>query len=118
MALRRSPDVQPGAIEGLRDDLGLSRDELARLLGVSPTSIRKIERSDSYPVGVETRAILKRLEAIRDVALDVYTPEGVRLFLRSPLPRYDDRTPLELIEDGRIAEVYGEVCADYEGLGF
>lgn len=46
-------------------------------------------------------AQLAQIQEVRDLGLCIYTPEGSRHFLRTPLPTFDGRTPLQMIEQGR-----------------
>jgi hypothetical protein len=61
---------------------------------------------------------LAHIQAVRDLGLCVYTPEGFRQFLRTPLPIFAGRTPLQMIEQGRADDVLAALASDYEGLGF
>ena len=47
----------------------------------------------------------------------VYGPEGFRRFLRTPLPEFEGRTPLELLELGEAERVLAAMATDNEGLG-
>lgn len=49
---------------------------------------------------------------IAQLALAVYTPEGVRLFMTEPSPRFDGRTGLELLETGEAQRVLSALAAD------
>jgi DNA-binding XRE family transcriptional regulator len=102
----------------LRRDLDLSRERMARLFDVSAKTIERWERSQSLPSSRRVMIQLAQLKEMRDLGLMVYTPEGFRLFMRSPLPDLGGQTPLQMIEQGKIEEVIGALAGDYEGLGF
>lgn len=106
--------VQPG---NLRRDLALSRERMARLVDVSSKTIERWEERETLPQSSRVRVQLAELQQMRDLGLIVYTLDGFRLFLRTPLPILNDRTPLQAIEQGRIDDVIGALAADYEGLG-
>lgn len=110
--------VEPSSdLRQLRDDFGLSRERMARLLDVSS---KTIERWEAQPPRASSRVLrlLARLHEIRDLGLIVYKPEGFRILMKSPLPDLDGLTPLQAIELGRADDVFGALAGDYEGLGF
>lgn len=107
--------VQPAR---LRSDLDLSRERMARLVDVSSKTIERWEEQSALPQSPRARTQLAQIQQVRDLGLAVYTLDGFRRFLRTPLPILDDRTPLQAIEQDRIDEVIAALAADYEGLGF
>jgi DNA-binding XRE family transcriptional regulator len=102
----------------LRRDLNLSRERMARLVDVSAKTIERWEDQQTLPSSSRVRIQLAQIHQVRDLGLRVYTLEGFRTFLRTPLPVFEDRTPLQVIEQGGIDEVIAALEADYEGLGF
>ncbi|HEY7030192.1 MAG TPA: antitoxin Xre/MbcA/ParS toxin-binding domain-containing protein [Thermomicrobiales bacterium] len=64
----------------------------------------------------ELSARLAQFPDIAQLALAVYTPEGVRLFMTEPSSRFDGRTALELLESGDAQRVLSALAADYEWL--
>lgn len=110
----------------LRRDLNLSRERMARLIDVSSKTIERLEEQDSSPTGSKghapstskARARLAHIQEMRDLGLMVYTGEGFRQFLRTPLPIFKSRTPLQMIEQGEIDQVIAALASDYEGLGY
>jgi transcriptional regulator with XRE-family HTH domain len=117
IAKRAEFAVQPGA---LRRDMRLSRERMARLVDVSAKTVERWEHVESVPARTSgrIRAQLAQIQAVRDLGLCVYTPEGFHEFLRTAMPNFDGRTPLQLIEQGRTDDVIAALAADYEGLGF
>ena len=115
VAKRIEHAVGPGE---LRHDLGLSRERMARLVDVSAKTIERWEHQQSLPMGASSRvrAQLAQIRAIRDLGLVVYTPEGFQLFLKTPLPEFEGRTALQMIEQGRADAVLDALAADYEGV--
>ncbi len=112
-----SHTVRPHA---LRRDLNLSRERMARLVDVSAKTVERWEAQDALPARASSRVRvqLAQIQAMRDLGLTVYTPEGFQLFLRTPLPAFSGKTALQMIEHGQIAEVVAALASDYEGLGF
>jgi DNA-binding XRE family transcriptional regulator len=104
----------------LRRDLSLSRERMARLVDVSAKTIERWEHQHSLPSRVSSRlrAQLAQIQEVRDLGLAVYTPEGFRQFLKTPLPTFDGRTPLQMIEQGKADDVIAALASDYEGLGY
>lgn len=102
----------------LRRDLDLSRERMARLVDVSAKSIERWEEQQTLPSSARVRIQLAQIQQMRDLGLSVYTLDGFRQFLRTPLPVLGDRTPLQMIEQGGIDQVIAALAADYEGLGF
>jgi transcriptional regulator with XRE-family HTH domain len=109
------PALNPRAI---REAMRISREQMGRLFDVSPRTVERWEARGDGPSNRHLRAIMLQLHEIADLGLGVYTPEGFELFLKTPLPVFEGRTALEMIEDGHADLVFGELAADYEGLGF
>jgi hypothetical protein len=102
----------------LRHDLDLSRERMARLVDVSSKTVERWEARQAPPADPRVRSQLARIQEMRDLGLSVYTPEGFREFLRTPLPTFGGKTALQMIEQGGIDDVIAALAADYEGLGF
>ena len=104
----------------LRRDLSLSRERMARLVDVSTKTVERWEQRQFLPAGASSRiqAQIAQIQEVRDLGLAVYTAEGLRQFLKTPLPAFDGRTPLQMIEYGRADAVIAALASDYEGLGY
>lgn len=109
--------VRPG---DLRRDLHLSRERMARLVDVSAKTVERWEQRQALPArtSARIRMHLAQIQKMRDLGLSVYTPDGFRLFLQTPLPTFAGRTPLQMIEQGEVGAVIATLAADYEGLGY
>jgi DNA-binding XRE family transcriptional regulator len=107
--------VRPGE---LRRDLSLSRERMARLIDVSAKTVERWEHQQGLPLGASSRVReqLAQIQEIRDLGLIVYTPEGFQLFLKTPLPEFEGKTALQMIEQGRADAVLDALAADYEGV--
>ena len=103
----------------LRRDLNLSRERMARLVDVSAKTVERWEQQQSVSSGTSwrIRSQLAQIQEARDLALCIYTPEGFQQFLKTPLPTFDGRTPLQMIEQGKTDDVIAALASDYEGLG-
>lgn len=108
--------MRPGE---LRHDFNLSRERMARLVDVSAKTIERWEDREALPPRASSRIRVQfaQMQEMRDLGLSVYSPEGFRLFLRTPLPPFAGRTALQMIEQGLIGEVIAALASDYEGLG-
>ncbi len=104
----------------LRRDLSLSRERMARLVDVSAKTVERWEHQHSLSPRTSSRirVQLAQIQEVRDLGLRVYTPKGFRQFLRTPLPTFAGRTPLQMIEQGKTDDVIAALASDYEGLGY
>ena len=107
--------IQP---RDLRDAFRLSRERLARLLGVSAKTVERWEARPTRPARDETRARMAKLREIADLAAAVYTRERLADFLDAPLAEFGGLTALQLIERGESDRVLAALAADYEGSGY
>lgn len=64
----------------LRRDLSLSRERMARFVDVSVKTVERWEQQGALPARASSRirAQLDQIQAVRDLGLCVYTPEGFR----------------------------------------
>jgi transcriptional regulator with XRE-family HTH domain len=99
----------------IRTTLGLSRERLARLLDVSAKTVERWERGQGSPQKRYVLKLLGQLAEIAELGSIVYRPQGLRLFLTRPLPVFEQRTALQLIEAGEGERVLGALAQDYEG---
>lgn len=85
---------------------GVGRRPAGAMLGVAA------QDRDEVVAGV-----LERFPEVARVGRAIYSAEGLRLFLTTPLSRFDGGTALQLIADGQVDRVVSALAADYEGLG-
>jgi DNA-binding XRE family transcriptional regulator len=109
--------VRP-SVRVIRDTIGISRERMARLLDVSTKTIERAEAQCTWPTSRTATERLAKLSQIVDLGLQVYTPKGFQSFMRDPMPVWEGRTALQMIEAGDINSVYGEIVSDYEGGAF
>ena len=114
MTFRTAP-IQP---RDLRQVFRLSRERLARLIGVSAKTVERWEAKPTRPARDEIRARMAQLREIADLGAAVYTREGLADFLDAPLVEWGGLTALQLIERGEADRVLASLAADYEGAGF
>jgi transcriptional regulator with XRE-family HTH domain len=114
---RVSPERGPIRIATLRHDPGISRERMARLMDVSAKTIQRWEERETLPQDQRVRRQFADLREIVDLGLVVYTEDGFREFLTTPLRAFDGLTALRMIELDRSDEVLAALATDYEGLG-
>jgi transcriptional regulator with XRE-family HTH domain len=102
----------------IRRKLAISQEHMSGLLGVSVKTISRWEKDQGQPRAPEQRARLAKLKEIGDLGQTVYTPEGLREFLSTPLPVFAGRTGFDLLKLGDYEPVIGALAADFEGAGF
>jgi len=101
----------------IRSDLGLSRDKMGRIMGVTSKAIEGWEKEDRLPANEGRRAMFAQLAEIRTLGLTVFTPDGFTQFLNTPLPTFEHRTALKELEFGHFDRVLGVLAGIYEGTG-
>ncbi len=111
----RTAQIQP---RDLREAFRLSRERLARLVGVTAKTVERWEARPTRPARDETRMRMAQLREIAELGATVYTREGLADFLDAPLAEFDGLTALQLIERGAADRVLAALAADYEGAGY
>ena len=114
MTVRTAP-IQP---RDLRDVFRLSRERLARILGVSAKTVERWEAKPTRPARDEIRMRMAQLREIADLGAAVYTREGLANVLDAPLAEWGGLTALQLIERGEAERVLASLAADFEGSGY
>jgi hypothetical protein len=114
--IRTAPSLD---VRRLRETLGLSRERMAWLFGVTGKTIERWESKAGLPTGDPIR--MERLAAVQEIAelgTTVYTPDGFVRFLQLPLPVFGGQSALQLIARGDTETVLGALASDYEGVGY
>jgi transcriptional regulator with XRE-family HTH domain len=102
----------------IRRGLAISQEHMSNLLRVSVKTISRWEKDEGQPRASEQLARLAKLKEISELGQAVYTPEGLREFLSTPLPVFAGRTGFDLLQLGDYEPVLGALAADFEGTGF
>ncbi len=122
MSIRTLPTTLPDPaldVRALRDRLGLSRERMGRLFGVTGKTIERWEVRPGLPTGDPGR--IQRQAAVQEIAAlgtAIYTREGFIDFLRLPMPVFDGLPALQLLDRGDSEPVLAALGADYEGIGY
>jgi hypothetical protein len=106
--------------------LSLSQEKLSSLLKVSSKTVNRAEKQHLPLKDADAQARLAKLDEIVTLGLMVYTLDGLKEFLTTPLPVFDlpqatlrERyTALDLMQIGDFDRVISALAADFEGLGF
>jgi transcriptional regulator with XRE-family HTH domain len=115
MTVRAVAPIQP---RDLRDAFRLSRERLARLIGVSAKTVERWEARPTRPARDDIRVRMAQLREIADFGAAVYTRERLADFMTAPLREFGGLTPLQLVERGEAERVIAALAADYEGAGY
>ena len=114
MTIRAAP-IQP---RDLREAFRLSRERLARLIGVSAKTIERWEAKPTRPARDETRARMAQLREIAELGATIYGRERLADVLSAPLAELGGLTGMQLIERGEADRVLAALASDYEGSGY
>jgi DNA-binding transcriptional regulator YiaG len=125
LALRGSEDMpsvinrnQPLNPFDIRQGLAVSQECMSHLLKVSTRTVTRWEKGEGRPSDPDTLSRLAKLKEIKDLGLMVYTPEGLKEFLKTPLPVFGGRSAFDLLMLGDYEPVISALAADFEGTGF
>ncbi|MUL35541.1 helix-turn-helix domain-containing protein [Gloeocapsopsis dulcis] len=102
----------------IRQGLAISQERMSSLLKVSTKTVTRWEKGERRPSNQDTLSRLAKLKEIKELGLMVYTPEGFKEFLNTPLPVFNGRCALELLQLGEYETIISALAADYEGMGF
>jgi transcriptional regulator with XRE-family HTH domain len=102
----------------IREGLSLSQERLSTLLKVSSKTVLRWEKDNQTPRDPEVLGRLAFLKEIKDLGTLVYTKEGLKEFLSTPLPIFGGRSALVLLQLGEYEPVISALAADFEGTGF
>lgn len=78
----------------LRETLGLTQGELARLLGVSARTVSRWEQGESEPQALSVREIRRWLK-LKERMRELFTEEGLAAWFHAPHAALGGQTPFE-----------------------
>lgn len=102
----------------IRQGLAISQERMSTLLHVSTKTVTRWEKGERRPSDRDTLLRLAKLKEIQELGLMVYTPEGLKEFLNTPLPVFGGRCALDLLVLGDYEPVISALATDFEGTGF
>lgn len=100
-------EIYPSIVAQIRGKV-LSGAELGRLTGVSERQVHRWISGASRPDG-SSRTRLLEVNYVIQALRDVYTEDGVEVWLHGPNRNFGGRKPIEMLEEGDFAEVLQEI---------
>lgn len=110
---------RPGAVAGERSNLSFMRlvddvvpaitqSELAIAVGASERTVQNWTSGKTRPRGETVDRVLDVIHLVTELR-EVYTDEGIQIWLRSRNRNLGQRRPIELLAEGQVEEVLEEV---------
>jgi len=88
-------------------DVGITQTDLGKVVGASSRTIQNWASGDVKPSGTKAQRLLD-VQMIVDLLDDVYTDEGIQIWLNARNRNLDLQRPIDLLTSGRIDEVLDE----------
>jgi len=103
------------AIEGAREDFGLSYEDIADVLDVDRRTLYRYRKEMNTP----SKEVRNQLDTLRHIShlLDmifINRDDGLS-WLYTPVPLLQGRRPIDLIRKGELDEVLSVLAGDYSG---
>ena len=95
--------AHPGPLRDIRDRLGLSQAELARLLGFST---RWVATQEAAAAGMPAERRITEIERLYEALCQVVKPEALKGWLNRPNTAFEGLKPLEVVERGQIDRLW------------
>lgn len=102
-------------LDALREKGGMRHVDVANLLRTRPETVSRWNQGKAYPHSATEKELLE-LEYVVDQLSDFYEPREARQFLFARQRLLDDRSPAELITNGKIDEVIALVRRMRDGV--
>jgi hypothetical protein len=114
-ARRSSKNEEHGSLTYLRiveevTESGITRAELGKAVGAAERTVHTWVAGTSTPTGVRARRLLD-VQLIVRMLSDVYTQEGVRIWLNSRNRNLGLERPIDLLAEGQIDAVLDEAAS-------
>jgi len=106
---------KPEAFQDVRRSLGLTQQEMQRLVGISVRTISDIETGRKSPTRENARRFCEIARLRRELAV-IIVPEAVDKWLHTPNDYFDGASPLELIERGEADRIWKLVWRIQDGV--
>lgn len=104
---RRAPQSYVAVLQEVRQS-GLTVPVLAKAVGASPRTVQTWAAGSSRPSGVRASRLLDVQLTLSKLG-ELYTPEGIDIWLNSRNSALEMRRPMELLQEGQIDRVREEV---------
>lgn len=86
----------------------VTQGELAVAVGTSERTIQNWSRGHTRPRGQAANRVLDVVHLVSELR-EVYTDEGIQIWLKSRNRNLDRQRPIDLLSEGRVDEVLEEV---------
>lgn len=104
---RPAPQSYVAVLQEVRQS-GLTVPVLAKAVGASPRTVQTWAAGSSRPSGVRASRLLDVQLTLSKLG-ELYTPEGINIWLNSRNSAFEMRRPMELLQEGEIDRVREEV---------
>ena len=110
--------VSAAMVNVVADELEMPQDELAKLLNISPKTLRKYLSEDKL-LDVSASELILKLHAMHQVGIDVFgNVKDLRRWLAAPAFGFEGKIPLSLLKTSQgielvTAELYRIVYGDF-----
>ena len=102
---KHDPGVAADQLHKLRQDMGLTRSDFARLVGLSDRSVASWEAgTDLKDSSLRTITEIGRMYS--KLRQSFATPEQLATWLKTPNPAFTGSQPLQVIERGEIDRIW------------
>jgi transcriptional regulator with XRE-family HTH domain len=91
-------------LDCLRSDAALQGKDIANIVGVSPPTVSRWSSGKANP-DVRTQTMIADLRFVVERLGDFYTPAETRLWLHAPHAMLAGARAIDLVREGRTAEV-------------
>jgi hypothetical protein len=88
---------------------------MAQLLEISTDSLHGGLLSGRVAFRPRQKRQLVKLDLIAVLAAKVYTRDEARAFFATPMPKFNDKSAMDLLLEGQFKFVAREIAAQYEG---
>ena len=106
---------KPEAFQDVRRSLGVTQQEMQRLVGISVRTISDIETGRKSPTRENARRFREIARLRRELAV-IIVPEAVDKWLHTPNNYFDGASPLELIERGEADRIWKLIWRIQDGV--
>lgn len=120
MTTARKPAPRDGNVSFMRlvDDVTdrvITQSEFAAVVGASERTVQNWTRGHTKPRGDAATRVLDLVHLVRELR-EVYTDEGIQIWLKSRNRNLGGRRPIDLLAEGRIDDVLEEVARVVGGM--
>ena len=109
------PAVYAKKLDRIKEEAGLSRQEVARIVGASPRTVMRWAAGETLPRGVSRERLLD-LAAVAQQLGRVMQKDAATAWLFEPNPLLNHERPVDLVATGKYQDVLAAIEAIGEGV--